>query len=101
MDKHIYVGLSILDLSKTLMYRFYYELIRIEENLKLLYMDTDSFIYEITDLNIYEIMRDNIHESDISDLRKKNQFGLPRANKKVLGRLMKVCTPSNVLYIKR
>ena len=101
MDKPIYIGLSVLDLSKTLMYRFHYEFMKpkIGENLKLLYMDTDSFIYEITDFNIYEIMRDNIHEFDTSDLRENNQFGLPRANKKVLG-LMKVCTPSNILYIK-
>ena len=64
------------------------------EKLKLLYMDTDSFIYEITDFNIYEIMKDNIHEFDTSDLLDNNQFGLPRANKKVLG-LMKVCTPTH------
>ena len=57
---------------------------KIGDKLKLLYMDTDSFIYEITDLDINQIMKENIHEFDTSDFVENNQFGLPRANKKVL-----------------
>ena len=46
MDKPIYVGTSILDLSKSLMYDYYYNNLKSQykDNVSLLYMDTDSFI---------------------------------------------------------
>ena len=49
MDKQIYVGTSVLDLSKYLMYdNFYNDLKkRYDENIVLLYLDTNSFILEI------------------------------------------------------
>ena len=54
-----------------------------------MFMDTDSMMYQIRGTDIYQIMKDNIEEFDTSDFPENNQFGLPRANKKVLG-LMKV-----------
>jgi len=55
------VGLSVLDLSKTLVYRFHYDYMRkrVGENVKLLYSDTDSLIYEIKDVDVYQIMRED------------------------------------------
>ena len=57
MNKAIYLDLSILEISKTLMYEFWYDYMKpkYENNVKLCYMDTDSFIMKI-DL-ILQIMK--------------------------------------------
>ena len=49
MNKPIYLGLSILEISKTLMYKFWYDYMKPKyaNNVKLCYMDTDSFIINI------------------------------------------------------
>ena len=49
MNKPIYLGLSILGISKTLMYEFWYDYIKPKyiDKVKLCYMDTDSFIMNI------------------------------------------------------
>ena len=49
MNKPIAVGQAILDISKTLMYEFWYDYLKpkYQDNIKLCYMDTDSFIIYI------------------------------------------------------
>ena len=49
MNKPIYLGQAILDISKTVMYEFWYDYIKpkYEDNVKLCYMDTDSFVMNI------------------------------------------------------
>ena len=49
MNKPVYLGLSILDLSKTVMYEFWYDYVKPKygENTKLFYMDTESFIVQV------------------------------------------------------
>ena len=56
MNKPIYFGMSILDISKTLMYEFWYDYIKpkYEDAAKLCYMDTDSFIIHIKTEDFYE-----------------------------------------------
>ena len=54
LNKPIYVGLSILKLSKLLMCKFHYDYVFKTFNAKLLFTDTDSLVYEIKDKNVYE-----------------------------------------------
>ena len=56
MNKPISLGLSILEISKTVMYEFWYDYIKpkYNNNVKLCYMDTDSFIMNIKTNDFYE-----------------------------------------------
>ena len=49
MNKSLYLGMSMLDISKTFMYKFWYDYInpKYEDRAKLCYMDTDSLIIHI------------------------------------------------------
>ena len=47
MNKPVYLGMSILDISKTLMYKFCYDYIKYEDRAKLRYTNADSFIIHI------------------------------------------------------
>ena len=51
MNKPIYLGLLILDLSKTVMYKVWYDYVKLkyDKNAKLCYMDSDSFIVHVND----------------------------------------------------
>ncbi|KAF4520795.1 hypothetical protein B566_EDAN002371 [Ephemera danica] len=86
LDKPTYVGMAILDISKTLMYDFHYgTMLPLYGNkLWLLYMDTDSFIYEIRTYDFYSDMQDISHRLDTSDYPKNHPL-FSETNKKVLG----------------
>ena len=48
MDKPVYLGQAMLDLSKTVMYEFHYDYMKPKfDKLQLYYMDTDSFLYHV------------------------------------------------------
>ena len=53
MNKSIYLGMSILDISKTLMYEFWYDYIKSKYGDKI-YIDTDSFIIHIKTEDFYK-----------------------------------------------
>ena len=55
MNKPVYLGQAILDLSKLIMYEFHYDymLPKYGDNIKLCYMDTDSFVYDIETKDFY------------------------------------------------
>ena len=57
INKPVYLGLSLLDLSKTVMYEFWYDYVKPKygENAKLCYMDTDIFIVHVKK---YDICKD-------------------------------------------
>ena len=60
--KPIYLGMSILDISKTLMYEFWYDYIKpkYQDKAKLCYMDTDSFAIHIKTEDIYEDIANDV-----------------------------------------
>ena len=64
LNKLIYVGFSILDLSKMLMYKFHYEYIQYKFSARLLFTDTDSLVYEIKTVDVYE---DFYQDKDLFD----------------------------------
>ena len=64
MNKPVYLGQVILDLSKTLMYEFCYDYMRPKygSKVKLCYMDTDSFVYEIEIEDFYTDIASNVEK---------------------------------------
>ena len=69
MNKPIYCGQTILDISKTLMYDFHYNVMMAHyghDKCKLLFTDTDSLCYEIHTDNFYKDMSKNKHLFDFS-----------------------------------
>ena len=70
MNKPVYLGLSILELSKILMCEFWYDYVKPKygEKAKLCYMDTDSFIVYIKTDGIYKNIAKNVEtRSDTSN----------------------------------
>ena len=64
MNKPIYLGLSILDISKITMYEFWYDYVKskYEDKARLCYMDTDSFVVNIKTKNFYKDIAENVKE---------------------------------------
>ena len=64
MNKPVYLGLSILGISKTLMYEFWYDYIKpkYRNNAKLCYMDTDSLIINIKTENFYDDIANDVEK---------------------------------------
>ena len=64
MNKPVYRGLSILEISKTLMYKFWYDYMKPKygDNMKLSYMDTDSFIMLIKTEDFYEDITNDVEK---------------------------------------
>ena len=88
-NKPVYLGMSILDLSKTLMYDFHYNYIKpkYDDRAKLLFTDTDSLAYEIETEDFYrDISSDVSAKFDTSNYPKNHPSGiLTGVNKKVIG----------------
>ena len=62
MNYPVYFGMSILDISKTLMYEFWYDYVKpkYEDKAKLCYMDTDSFVIHIKTEDFYEDIANDV-----------------------------------------
>ena len=60
LNRSIYVGMAILDLSKLLMYDFHHNYMIKKYNIKLMFTDTDSLYYEIRTDDVYkDLFQDN------------------------------------------
>ncbi|KAG8238905.1 hypothetical protein J437_LFUL017477 [Ladona fulva] len=92
MNKPIYIGFCILDLSKTLMYNFHYQtmLPKYGKNLSLAYTDTDSLIYSVKTDDLYKDMLDNLDTFDTSNYP-QNHMCYSVRNKKVIGKFKDDC----------
>ena len=90
MDKPIYLGLSILDISKITMYELWYDFMKSKygNRAKLCYMDTDSFIINIKTDDFYEDISENVMEKFDTSNYIYNRPLPKNVDKKVLG-LMK------------
>ena len=64
MNKPIYLGLSILEISKTLMYQIWYDYMKPKygDDVKLCYMDTDSFIMHIKTEDFYKDIANDVEK---------------------------------------
>ena len=84
MNKPVYLGLSILEISKTLMYEFWYEYIKpkYQDNAKLCYMDTDSFIINIITENFYKDIADDVKKDLIHQIMSATDHYLQEKIKK-------------------
>lgn len=87
LDKPIYAGFSILDLSKLHMYDFHYNVMKPKygDKIQLLMTDTDSFVYKIETEDFYKDMYDDKDNYDMSEYDKDYQY-YDETNKKVLGK---------------
>ena len=64
MNKPIYLGLPILEICKLLMYEFWYDYVKPKygDNVKLCYMDTDSFIMNIKTEDFYNDIANDVEK---------------------------------------
>ena len=99
-DKPIYLGFSVLELSKLLMYEFYYK--RLEPHwqnkVQLNYMDTDSFVlsFDTNNQELINFLKGFKDEFDFSELDPSHELYDP-VNKKVIGKMKIETSPILVL----
>ena len=92
MAKPLYLGMSILDISKILLYKFWYDYInpKYRDRAKLCYTDTDSFIIYIKTRNFFEDISNDVERwFDTSNYNRNDKRPLPIGKKKKVPRLFK------------
>ena len=102
INKPIYLGQTVLDLSKTLMFEFWYDYLKpmYGDKIRLRYTDTDSFVMHIKTDDFYKDISADVDKwFDTSNFNKNDNRPLEIVkNKKVLGKFKdeiggKVCCP--------
>ena len=92
LNRPVFMGMSILDLSKHLMYDFYYNQLRGQygDRCQLLYTDTDSLLLEVQSEDVFRDMASHAELYDTSDYPPEHPLH-SIANKKVLGKMKDEC----------
>ena len=89
MNKPIYLGQAILDISKTLMYKFWYDYIKLKygDKARLCFTDTDSLVTYVETEDFYKDIASDVEKwFDTSNYDEKDKKPLPIGiNKKVIG----------------
>ena len=100
IDKPIYLGFTVLELSKLLLYEFYHNKLQPywKQSIQLHYMDTDSFIlsFDTNHQELINFLQENKDEFDFSELDKSHELYNP-INKKVIGKMKIETSPVLVL----
>ena len=86
LNKPMYIGSTVLDLSKCKMYDFHYTFIKKNVDAELLFTDTDSLTYEIKSKNVYEEFYKWKDLFDFSNYSKDSKF-FNETKKKVIGKM--------------
>ncbi len=98
LNKPIYVGQAILDISKTLMYQYWYDNLKLKfvDKIRLMYTDTDSFIFGVECEDYFKTI--NCNDYDISNFQQevRDQVSGWEANKKRVG-IPKSETGNNII----
>ena len=87
-NKPIYIGFSILDMSKTVLYDFFYNFIKKKfgKDASLLYTDTDSLIVKVFTDDFYRVIAENPDKFDTSNYKEGNIFNIKKSQS-VVGRM--------------
>ena len=91
MNKSVYLRLPILEISKILMYEFWYDYIKpkYQENAKLCYMDADSFTINVKTEDVYEDIANDVEKRfDTSNYEVNRRLPTGKTKKIIIG-LMK------------
>ena len=90
MNKPVYLGLSILDLCKTVMYEFWYDYVKPKygENAKLCHMDTESFTVHAKTEDIYKDIAEDV-ETRFDTSNFELDRPLPKGKNEIVIALMK------------
>ena len=87
LDKPVYMGMCVLDLSKLLMFEFYYDYFKPKyPDAKVLYTDTDSLLLDIPTDDIYKDMETELEHYDTSDYPTTHPL-FNETNKKIIGKM--------------
>ena len=87
LNKPIYIGMTVPDLSKHLMFDFYYNNLKktYSDKIQLLYTDTDSLIVKVDTEDIYADMAQNLDDYDTSNYPADHPL-FSNTNKKIIGK---------------
>ena len=97
MDKPIYLGLTVLELSKLHMFATYYDILQPyfgRENLQLHYMVTDSFILSVNTKDLIKDLKNLEDIFDFSNLDENHEL-FSNKNKRLIG-FFRIETPKNI-----